>query len=171
MANFAFVIEQKIEGVYDLLPQNWKNISNFCALDDWDYLNSLGWYKLEKITPEYSSMTQKLGKPIHYFENNIAYETYEVEEVPVIEPIVQVPSNDYSEFDSYTGMTWEKIREKRNQLMADFEWRYTRYHRNERLGLTQIDDLQKMDEYMKALADITLQTDPNNILWPNYTGE
>ena len=50
--------------------------------------------------------------------------------------------------------------------MADTDWRYLRYDRELRLGLTPTDDIQKLDLYMQALADITQQPDPFNITWP-----
>jgi hypothetical protein len=54
--------------------------------------------------------------------------------------------------------------------MKDFEWRYTRYDRQLRLGEPTVDDLTLMDAYMQALADITTQTDPFNIIWPMFGG-
>jgi hypothetical protein len=52
--------------------------------------------------------------------------------------------------------------------MRDFEWRYTRYHRQIRLGLPTTDSLENLDNYMQALADITNQEDLSNIIWPEY---
>ena len=34
MANYAHIVDGNIEGVYDLIPNNWKNISNFYALTE-----------------------------------------------------------------------------------------------------------------------------------------
>jgi len=66
---------------------------------------------------------------------------------------------------------WQYIRETRDLEMENFEWRYTRYHREVRLGLTPTDDIVMLDTYMQALADITQQEDPFNIVWPVYGSE
>jgi hypothetical protein len=65
---------------------------------------------------------------------------------------------------------WNLIRGERDTKMKDFEWRYTRYDRQLRLGEPTVDDLTLMDAYMQALADITTQTDPFNIIWPMFGG-
>jgi hypothetical protein len=52
--------------------------------------------------------------------------------------------------------------------MRNFEWRYVRYERQQRLNLTVTDDITAMDQYMQALADITEQTDLDNLQWPVY---
>ena len=56
---------------------------------------------------------------------------------------------------------------QRDQLMRDNDWRYLRYQRQTRAGITPTDDLIKLDQYMQALADVTAQQDPYNIVWPS----
>lgn len=73
-----------------------------------------------------------------------------------------------AETQSKLNGQWMVVRAERDQRMKDFEWRYIRHDREVRLGLTVSDDLVAMDEYMQALADITLQTDPFNITWPIF---
>lgn len=63
---------------------------------------------------------------------------------------------------------WNKIRVERDQRIKDIEWRYMRYNRHERLGLPQIDSLEKLDAYVQALANITNQNSPYNVDWPKY---
>jgi hypothetical protein len=63
---------------------------------------------------------------------------------------------------------WTKIRYERDKRINDFEWRYMRYYRNQRLGLEQVDDLNDMDQYIQELCDITKQNSPYNIQWPEY---
>lgn len=49
MTVYAYVVDGKVDSVYDKLPDNWKNISNFFALEGEDkYLESLGWYKIQR---------------------------------------------------------------------------------------------------------------------------
>lgn len=66
---------------------------------------------------------------------------------------------------------WSDVRAKRARLMAEFEWRMARHARELRLGLPPTDNLQALDAYMQALADITLQPDPCAIVWPNPPDE
>lgn len=61
---------------------------------------------------------------------------------------------------------FSEVRQLRDQKMKEIDWRYLRYDREIRLGLPPSDDIQKLDEYMQALADITKQEDPFNIIWP-----
>lgn len=62
---------------------------------------------------------------------------------------------------------WEEIRRIRDLKIKEMEWRYYRYYRHERLGLSQIDTIQNLDQYVQALADITKQENPFNIIWPS----
>lgn len=62
---------------------------------------------------------------------------------------------------------WSSIRAERSARIAAVSWRYERWHRLNRLGLEQIDDIAKLDKYVQALADIPQnQTDPYDIVWP-----
>jgi hypothetical protein len=61
---------------------------------------------------------------------------------------------------------WAVIRNNRDQRIAEVEWRYNRYHRNERLGLPQQDSIADLDNYVQALADITNQENPFELTWP-----
>lgn len=161
MANYAYVENNNILGVYDDYPQTWRNISNFFifARDYPEQLNSLGWYVIQKINPVYDPETQKLEDYYHYFENNNVYESRNVVPLPPPPPPPPPPDLDSE---------WRKVREERDRRMAEFDWRYIRYDRQTRLELTTTDNLNSMDIYMQALADITLQTDPFNIIWPEY---
>lgn len=169
MANYAHVVDGNIEGVYDLIPNNWRNISNFFALTDEERV-SLGWYTIVKSYPEYNTETQKLDNPRQYFSNGVAYETMDIVELP--RNIVYEPSPEeiqiQQEFN--TTVQWNLVRGERDSRMTQFEWRYTRYDRQVRLGEPPVDDIAIMDAYMQALADITTQTDPFNIIWPVYGG-
>lgn len=162
MANYAYVEDNNIVGVYDLLPTVWRNYSNFFALEgEWDYLKSLGWYKIEHVIPEYDPITQKIDNPRQWFENDTVYQTMDIIDIPqepTIAPEIQI--------EQITHEQWDAIRTQRDRLMSEFEWRYTRYNRQIRSGITPTDDILVMDTYMQALADITQQENPFNIIWP-----
>jgi hypothetical protein len=64
---------------------------------------------------------------------------------------------------------WQQIREERTRRIESVEWRYNRYARETRLGITPTDDITALDTYIQALADITEQEDPTNITWPTLS--
>ena len=169
MANYAHVENEIIVGVYDKLPDNWKTFSNFFALEgNWDYLKSLGWYKLEKIIPEYDPEWQKLDNPFHWFENDTAYESQQV--INFRPQFSTSPTEEELEAQRINHLNdqWAYVRKTRDTMMNDFQWRYSRYERQIRLNIPTTDNLINMDNYMQALADITQGADPYNIVWPTY---
>lgn len=178
MAKFAYVENNTVIETCDILPTNWRNISNLRNLENYPAeLDALGWKPVQKIPVSYNPVTQTIVNYIYTYSNDQVFEEAVVEykpgfdsnsggggggnPAPVIPPeIIEQENNLYR---------WNLVRAQRDQFMKDFEWRYTRYYRHERLELPQIDNIPDMDNYMKALADITLQPDPGNIVWPTYT--
>lgn len=61
---------------------------------------------------------------------------------------------------------WREIREKRDSLIADAEWRISRYNRQIALGLQTTDNILELHQYIQNLADITTQPDPFLIVFP-----
>lgn len=160
MANFAYVVDGKIDSVYDLIPVNWNNISNFCVLDE-DILKSYGWYKLVKVFPYYDSDTQKLDHPTQYFEDGIAYETMEV--------LDKVNQSQLVSEEERLRRQWEIVRTERDRRMAEMDWRYLRHARQVRLNIEISDDITILDKYMQDLAELPdKQSDPFAIDWPVY---
>lgn len=172
MANYAYVENNEVNNLYDLLPPNWRNISNFYVLTD-EELKVHGWYKVVIDTPNYNQETQTLGNPTYHFENDIVYERPTVIDLPVIIPVeAPVISEEQLEMiRQYEISTkWSDVRTNRDRLMAEFEWRYTRYNRQIRMNIQPTDNIAILDTYMQALADITNTEDPFAIQWPIYTG-
>jgi hypothetical protein len=62
---------------------------------------------------------------------------------------------------------WHRIRLERDKKIQEIEWRYNRYYRHERLGITQVDTIENLDRYVQALADVTKQENPFNVSWPS----
>lgn len=63
---------------------------------------------------------------------------------------------------------WKDVRQQRNILIQSVAWRVERYNRYLRLGLTPIDDILTLENYIQELADIPqTQQDPFNIIWPS----
>lgn len=65
--------------------------------------------------------------------------------------------------DSISSM----VRATRDKLIEDEAWRYERYAREVRLGLTPTDNITALDTYIQALADVPSQEGfPWDITWP-----
>ena len=59
------------------------------------------------------------------------------------------------------------IRSDRNAKINEVSWRYERHARETRLKLKTTDDIEVLDTYIQALADITKQkTFPESVTWP-----
>lgn len=69
--------------------------------------------------------------------------------------------------DQVLDPIWDNLRTIRDLKIAEVEWRYSRFARNARLQLEQVDTLEALDTYVQALADITKQADPYHLIWPN----
>jgi len=161
MTVYANVVDNEVKGVYYSIPKFWKGINKFdiLCLSNPDYMRENGFVKIIHDTTPYDPETHRMSDfPTYTYENGQVYEHREITLIPPYVP----PSRDE---------LIKSIRIQRDQLMKEFEWRYTRYERQVRLNLPTTDDLQNMDNYMQALADITNQEDLENIIWPVYQGE
>ena len=79
----------------------------------------------------------------------------------------EVRDKTQDEINSELDTQWNVIRLERDRRIQDIAWRYQRIERHARLGIDQIDDINTLDQYVQALADIPqTQTDPFNIVWP-----
>jgi hypothetical protein len=85
--------------------------------------------------------------------------------------VAPTPEEIAAEEAAQMAAQWIAVRQDRDHRMNTFEWRYTRYFRQQRLGITPTtDQIENLDSYMQALANITQQSDPFNIVWPTYVG-
>jgi hypothetical protein len=170
---YAIVENNEIVGVYANLPTNWKSTSNFYALEGNDErLKTFGWYRIQKVDAAYNPSTQKLEGFRHWYdaETDTVYLTDLVVDIPVYPEHSSFFTPEEIELQRLANLAtrWAEVRIERDQRMKDFEWHYTRYERQTRLSLPTTDNISDLDAYMQALADITLQSDPYNIVWPNY---
>ena len=72
-----------------------------------------------------------------------------------------------AEIDYVTFQEWSSVRLTRNKMIADIEWRISRYQSEVRLGLTTTtDNIEELDTYVQQLRDITELSDPSLVVWP-----
>jgi len=163
MTVYANIIGNEIKGVYDFLPPKWNEHDNFdtkCK-DDVEFMRNNGFVKITKPQYQYDSTTHKLSDfPMYRIENEEVIEERELLLLP--EPI-----SEPTETNIVTS-NLDEIRRIRDEKMREFDWRYHRYMRQTRLGIEPTDNIQNLDAYMQALADIPNQPDLNNLVWPIY---
>lgn len=160
--NYAYIDENNEIAAFEFLPTNWKNVSNFSALDDED-IKKYRWYKIEKNIPSHNPDQYKVTLTGHKYVSELdkVVAEYAFETILIISDI----STPVTEEETINQL-WKQIRDSRDHMIQAVSWRYERYHRQVRMGLQPDDDIDKLDEYVQALADITKQESPINIVWP-----
>lgn len=70
------------------------------------------------------------------------------------------------ELDYEVQYKWHEVRAQRDYMLSQLDWRFLRHQSQTRLNITPTDNIVNLDTYAQELRDITLQTDPYNIVWP-----
>lgn len=165
MANWVTVENGEITGYYDLIPQNWRNISGLDkSKNDLDFLRSLGWLPVVRQSVDYDPATHDTPRFEYQIEEN------QVLEIPVVEPIphVFVVPQYNPTWEELKANFMSQLRAERNRRLADCDY-------------TQLADIQStMDDdtkakwavYRQALRDFPAKYSDNDILsvenciWP-----
>lgn len=87
MANWAYVENNQVIELHDVLPENWRNISNLYASEnDLPTLKLFGWYPVTVVTPDIDVNTQAYGDTTYTFDsdNNTVIQDTNVIELPVL---------------------------------------------------------------------------------------
>ena len=151
MANYAHIEDEKITGVYDLYPDNWRNISNFYLLaNDSTTLRSMGWRTIVKTTPTYNSDTQYVGNPIHTIIDDDVIETYEIVDIIFSEIVYQTEEELAAIKLAQHNSAMETLRQKRDQLLAETD--FTQLADIIKINGTELTQLY--EEYRQALRDL-----------------
>lgn len=135
MANWALIEDGEIKELHDLLPQNWRNVSGLrLAENDPEFLQSLGWYGVEKQYEQYDSSLLEVQGYAHQFNGDAVIETLLLRDAPV--PATLSVDQSFSD-----------LREKRNRLLAESDWT--------QLADVQLTEQQKQQwsSYRQALRD------------------
>lgn len=117
MANFVLIENNQIIEYHDLLPKSWKHISGLdLAQNDEVFLNSLGWYTVNKVYPHIEHGVQYIDGYEYIFENNI------VTEKPIIKDAIIYPPSPEPSVEELFTMALNEVRIKRDQLLANCDW-------------------------------------------------
>ena len=83
----------------------------------------------------------------------------------------QVVALTTDELNTIQSNLWSEVRETRDNMIQNVEWRIMRYQSEVRLGITTTtDSISDLDTYVQELRDITDQSDPSSITWPALGG-
>lgn len=156
MAKYALIENNEIIGLYNDLPKNWKNVSNFYALEgETEYLDSLGWKLIQRaVVGEYDPNTQQLMPATFSIVNGNVIENIEIQNIlpPTNEELERIRASNHS-------IAMRQLRERRNELLTATD-------------KTQLNDIIKKngttltaeyETYRQALRDLanTYDNDPN----------
>jgi hypothetical protein len=129
MTVYAHIENNEITGVYDLLPENWRNISNFHALaTDPELLNQLGWRTIVRDEPVYDPQSQYLGFPKYELVDGEVHETIPVLDSGTVEvqsqPIVyeQLQESNPETIIVLHNMAMSMLRTKCKQLLEETDY-------------------------------------------------
>ena len=127
MANYAHIETDRVTGVYDLIPENWRNISNFYVLyeSEPELVYTMGWRTLIKTDIVYDPEVQRLGDPTYRIVNGEV-----IEDRAIIDNIIPVEptARTYSDAELLTILNnrhqtaISKLRSKRDQLLRDTDY-------------------------------------------------
>lgn len=136
MAEWAFVENNEIKELHDKLPVSWRNISGLDKASV-DFLKSVGWLPVRKVTVEYNEKTHKVDS--YNYTVNDCY----VEEIPVLVEMLV----DIATFQEKKNSFMSDLRLERNKLLAQCDW-------------TQLEDFANISiknqykEYRQKLRDL-----------------
>jgi hypothetical protein len=155
MANWAYIENNNIVETVDVLPKNWRNISNLNALEnDVDFLKNLGWYPVIHNQVDYDPSTQTLKN------KNITFNGQVVKEILFAEDIDKTFL--YEDF-------MQKLKNTRDELLKKTDFMLL----PDIINIKGNQWLQDMSMYRQQLRDLpNLYTDSNTyydirgVQWP-----
>jgi hypothetical protein len=155
MAKWAYVENNEIKELHDLLPTSWRNVSGLrLSENDTLFLKSLGWFPVVKQHDEYNPLESTLD----------GYE-YKIQDDAVVETVKLVPAEASSQEDLHNNFM-VSLREERNLLLASCDWtqlRDVRFGHNE---------MTEWGLYRKKLRDLPSKYDDlqfvnlDQVEWP-----
>lgn len=135
------------------LPRAWRNVSGLNLLDE-KSLAAHGWlpYRREDDGAAEGEVQDRVER--------------RVGEAVVVDRVLY-RARTAEEIAAAAATAWADVRSERDRRMAALDWRVLRHQRELRLGLDPTEDIAELDRLMQALADITGQPDPHEIVWPD----
>lgn len=155
MANWAFVENGKVEGVYENLPSNWRNISglNFSS-DNLEFLNSVGWYKIKKNHESFDNELYEIKDYDYCFGNN-----------SVTESLILVQKDTPLSDEYKHQLLLMQLREERNNRLKLTDWTQLRdVEFDNKTRLKWVSYRQKLRDLPKKYENVNFRIEEIN--WP-----
>jgi len=150
MKLYCYTEDGQIKNGPMTLPVNWKNISNFNALDD-NSLRDYGWLPYMKVSD---------------FKDIIVSSSFEIIDDKVIETVItrdKTPEELEKESVQEQLNKWEAIRSQRDELLKKSDI----YVMIDRWNSMDSTEQQQWTEYRQLLRDIPqTYTDPDLVIFP-----
>lgn len=152
MANWAYIENGVVVEAYSSLPNNWRNISNFFALEeDPETLRDLGWYPVEVITPallknqEYGETKYTLNRSANKVIENTQVIDKPVEEIDVLKQNF-LNSLRYMRNELLTASDWTQALDLQNIKSESWKKSWAKYRQ----------DLRDLPAYYEQNYDISM---------------
>lgn len=118
MTIWAHVENNEVTGVYDILPNNWRNISGLnLSINDTEYLNSVGWFRIIVENQTFDIENYKIKRWNYSFENNSVVATPVIVEITEEERQAAIQSQI-----SQQNHFIEEQRKQRNIKLQESDW-------------------------------------------------
>ena len=112
MSIWAVVENGTVTECYDVMPENWRNISNIRAMEtDFEFLASLGWYPVSRGIPPLGP-NQTYGPVTHTFDPDLRVVLEEADVFDLAPPNIEDLKKN----------CMEQIRARRDDLLAQCDW-------------------------------------------------
>jgi hypothetical protein len=163
MANWAYVEENEIKELHDLLPKSWRNISGLRLLENnTEFLNSIGWYSVIKQHQSYDKSSYQTDGYNYVFDEKRVIET-----IKLIEYQENLEQQLIS-FDQQKINFLFLLREERNRRLINSDWSQLLdtqefFNDDERI------EWKKYRQYLRDLTDIYVNDstiDLELVNWP-----
>lgn len=156
MANWAYVENNQIKELHDLLPKNWKNISGLNKSEsDLEFLNTIGWYKVVKKHQEYDTSKFEVKSYSHQYNSIDVIET-----INLIERSAEIQLS----IDDLKQNFLQELRIERNRKLSESDWT--------QLPDAPLENKESWTRYRQELRDLPSKYAENGILhvenveWP-----
>lgn len=171
MSKWAYVENNVAVELYDDVPQNWRNISNFIVFaDDLNAMKSFGWFPVNNITKLIDPNKQTYGQVTYTFDqqNEVVIQNEE------ILPLPNAPT-DEELFQIHRESFLQQLTEIRDQLLQKCDWtqlsdilemkteEWISFWRSYRQQLRDLPNVYRQEPYLNEtdISRVVFPTQPN----------
>lgn len=122
MAKWALVENNEVIEYHDQLPRNWRNHSGlYLSENDIEFLNSLGWYEIEKEQEEFDSYRFRLIGHTFSFNGTKVIAHMELHEITDEERQANIPPQQIEQQIEVVDFVTQ-MRQERDKKLQECDW-------------------------------------------------